>query len=1152
MSTKAVKKNGKKEQSHVEIVAQVVGQNDASYQEMDKNDHIKIRPEMYVGTMSAISRDVALVGPDKVQIYETMDLSPGLLRILIELICNAMDNIFESRKAGIRPGRLYIKCDGESITVVNEGRAMPVKKMKRSDGVLDWVPSVMFSRMFASSHYAETEDRDTAGMYGVGAKMCNALSLTFSIVVRDGTNELRQTWHSMEGDEPIITPSTESPLVSITFVPDMSKFPGSVRLQENPNLLRKMAADAALFSRVPVEFSCITKDGRASQEENCTFDFSCSVLPAMKMRGAINVISHTTHQHRIWLFSRKDHSLVQESYVNGTPTYTHGKHVDSLFKVLKEAIKTKKGFDQVDKRHLMGRLSFVICSTINKPLFDGACKDKLTSKVDDWVWPDLLKEMDSKLPDVMESIKRSLDNAEYKALHGKKTKMTGYWPASSKGRGGRRRRLWITEGISAARYVMDIIMALYGDRSRDAVLAIRGKTLNVRNNTAKTIAGNKVIEMIVRAMGLQIGLDYSKKENVDTLLIDEVVIASDSDGDGMHIRALLVDLIEQFAPALLHAEKPFVYIMESPVVRVQYRGEQLRFYRERDWEEWQKTHKTGWTKNGVHYCKGLGSSGPGEAEEDAEAGEDTILRRIRYTEGSDIALQLAFDDELSDMRKEWLLGDLALETTDEKDYTPIPNMVQKELRDHSLVTLERAIPKIDCFTSSTRMLMWIALCHGKMKSDALLGKILETLNYKHGPTSLYGALVGMVAGYPGSNNLPLFNPSGNFGSRSFLGKNAAASRYTEASLRPYVSSIFRDEDLPILQYKVENGVTYEPLYLLPIIPLTYANGVAGIATGWSTFIPSYNPEAVIESLETLASGGTLSPDTLVPWYRHFKGKVAFKTIRDDQEEVDEDGNVWKVRKGEQAIRVTGRKSTVTKDGKKTITINEIPVYVGTKAFVEDLETLMEDNKQPEPKDNSGNNTVNIELNLKQGVSFTDKELKLTVTRSLSNMYIIGTDGVPVHFNTPEEGITYFYNWRIQWYTLRKESQLATLDKKIEAEENYHTFLTAVLDGIFDPRPGPHIKTRATYLEWLERNGYTAASAERYKVYHTKEVLEEVEKKIETLKEERETIASCREEDMYLSDLADLREAIHKYYTGPDAEIDLLDPAARKKRGGKKK
>lgn len=1150
MSSKATKKGSKNEGVEIEVPVYNTGQSHASYQEMDKNDHIKIRPEMYVGTMSAVNRPVALVTHDGVQIYEDIDISPGLIRIFIELLCNAMDNIFESRKAGIRPGRIRVAIEGDRITVVNEGRAMPVKKMKRADGVLDWIPTVMFSRMFASSHYVDSEDRDTAGMNGVGAKMCNTLSTLFSIIVRDGSHELRQTWNCMTQSDPIVVKCDESPIVSVSFVPDMSRFTGSVRLQDHPALVRKMAADAALFSRVPVDFfcsaPCIVK---GSVEQNCVFDFSCSVAPAMKMRGAGNVISHTTPHHRIWLFFSK--TLVQESYVNGTPTYTHGKHVDALLKMLKEAIKVKKGFDQVERRHLMSRISFVICSTINKPTFDGACKDKLTSKVDDFTWPDVLKELESRLPEILEGIKRSLDSAEYKSLNGKKSKMMGYWPMSSKAKGGRKRRLWITEGISASRYVMDMIMALYGDRSRDAILAIRGKTLNVRNNTAKTIAANKVIEWIVRTTGLQIGLDYSKQENVDTLLIDEIVIASDSDGDGHHIRTLLVDLVEQFAPALLHREKAFLYIMESPVIRVLYKGKFLRFYRERDWEEWQQTHKTGWSKNHVHYCKGLGSSGPGEAADDAEEGEGTILRRVAYTEGSDVALQLAFDDELADMRKEWLLGDLSLTLHDDEDFTPIPNMVQVELRDHSLVTLERAIPKVDGFNSSQRMVVWVALKYGKMKSDALLGKILETLNYKHGPNSLYGALVGMVAGYPGSNNLPLFNPSGNFGSRSFLGKNAAASRYTEASLRPYLSCIFRDEDLPILQYKVENGVTYEPIYLLPIVPLTFFNGVAGIATGWSTFIPSYKPEDVIGALECLASGEDLPSDGLVPWFRHFKGQVSFKTVRDDQTEVDEDGNVWKIKKGEQAIRITGKKSTATRDGKKTISISEIPVYVGTKKFAEDLEELMEEHKQGEPKDNSGNNTVNIELHLKAGVSFTDKQLKLSTARSLSNMYMIGTDGVPVKFNTPEEGITYFYKWRIQWYTLRKNSQLTTLDRQIEAEENYHAFLSAVLDKTFDPRPSNHIKTRATYVEWLERNGHSIASAERYKVYHTKEMLEEVEKKTETLKAERQRIAETSEEDMYLSDLADLRAAIAAYYNGPDAEIDLLDPAARKK-GGKKK
>lgn len=1086
---------------------------------------------MYVGPLTSHTMAVALVSEGK-QFYEDIMLAPALRRILIELACNAADNVAESRREKILPGSISFTLD-KYITVTNEGRPIPVEKMIRPTGETDWIPSVMFSKMFASSHYDDSQERDTAGVYGVGAKMCNSLSSFFSVLVRDGKNEFYQEWKRGKEVAPAkVKKCTDGCIVSITFSPDMSKFEDSVSLQDNPKLVRKIAADIALFARVPVHFT--------HENKKETFDYSNSISPALELRGATRHITLSHPNHKCWIFYNKT-CTIQESYVNSTPTYTHGTHVNALIKAIKNELKKKKGFNNVKKNIIMACFSFVLCSTIDRPAFDGACKDKLSTKIPVFNWDNMLASMENTLPDLLERAKAIIDSKHYKSLNGIKISAREYQHSTRKVRGVRPRRLWISEGISAAATVLNTIMSLYGNREYDGILAIRGKTLNVRNKEIEDIVQNVVIGKIITAMNIQVGADYRDPKVRASLRYDELVIAADADLDGNHIRCLLLDLMKQLVPDLIvicaEEGKSFIYSMQSAYMRLMIGEKRFVFYNLEDWEAWVAANPTGWSKKYLTYCKGLGSSGPMDIARDVQqAGEDKILTPISFPDGSEQALSLAFDKRFTDLRKEWMMGDIVLPIEEEES---VPTLIQRDLLPYARQTLKRAIPGLDGFNECQRLGLWSVLTQGGGKSDAVLGDVLKRFNYKHNIKALYEAVSGMSAGYPGTNNIPFFSPEGgNFGSRSQLGKDRGGSRYTEIALRPFVRYIFRKEDDHIMQRKHENGNDYEPLCLLPIIPTWLVNGTGGISTGWNTFIPCYNPKDVIRCLKSLTLGEELKQDGLVPWYRHFKGTITLKTIRQDQEEEDVNGNTWVIKKGEQAVRIAGKKSVTTKDGVTEINITEIPPYVSTLDYIDALKEVATEYKQKEPNNHGSANTIDIRFTTK--VPIPDNRLKLSYTNSLSNMNLLGDDGVPITVRTPEGGLLMWYKWRIEGYRKRKASELAATESALAVERDYYHFLKSVLDKKFNPNPGNDIDDRGKYVLWLTRKGYTLEAADRYKVYHRQDHLDTVKVKIEQLTAKRDAQASRSVEEMFRGDLEELEEQLNIYYSSEIGScIDIL-------------
>lgn len=176
------------------------------------------------------------------------------------------------------------------------------------------------------------------------------------------------------------------------------------------------------------------------------------------------------------------------------------------------------------------------------------------------------------------------------------------------------------------------------------------------------------------------------------------------------------------------------------------------------------------------------------------------------------------------------------------------DFMDKELIQFSRYDNARSIPcAVDGLKPSQRKVLFGAFKRkltSEIKVVQFSGYVSEHAAYHHGEQSLNDTIIVMAQDFVGSNNINLFVPAGQFGSRLLGGKDAASPRYIYTYLSPITRLIFKEEDDLLCNYLVEEGQSIEPEFYLPIIPMVLVNGAEGIGTGYSTKIPNYNPVEV--------------------------------------------------------------------------------------------------------------------------------------------------------------------------------------------------------------------------------------------------------------------------------------------------------------------
>lgn len=1021
------------------------------YQKKDPISHCLARSDMYIGS-TRMRKIEEYIADDNYKIYQKeIETSPGILRVFVEALSNAIDNVERSKNTDTPCTMIKISIDKETgeTSIWNDGDVVPIE-LHEEEGVYNH--TLIFGQLLTGSNYNDEEERIVAGRNGVGVKGLNIFSKKFTVSGCDPKNKktFSQTWtnNMREVGEPIIGKSKakDKGYTQITWILDFSQFHLSEYTSDIIALYTKNIIDAAMLSKVKVYYNDKLINIKNISDYSQLYETPSSEKVYIKTETSEVVLTPSSNGYEFI------------SFVNGIYTRMGGQHVDAwaeaIFRPIVEKFNGKNSKSpKINITDVKQFFRLFVSSTVIRPEFNGQNKDRLESpSVPTSVKPaNINAVLKWTVMDSIEDIIRSKEMMVLKkSERGKKkiVKVEGLDPANNAG--GKHSKdcsLFVCEGLSAKTYVVaGINTGVYGKQGRDwfGVLPVTGKCLNVRNATASTIAANKVIVSFIQSTGLRYGVDYDNEENFKTLHYGRVIAICDADCDGIHIEGLLMNLIHSLFPTLLNRKEPYFVSMKTPIARVFVsKNKDLLFYDERRFIKYISEQDK---KVNAKYYKGLGTT----REEDVP---DTFgLKMVEYINDKDATTNMnkVFHKKYADDRKTWLeeyipsQKSFSLDDQDTFCNMSISSFLNDEMIKFSHADCARSIPSgIDGLKESQRKILYavrkrnLKYSGSSLKVAQLSGYTAEHSNYHHGEQNLQDTIVNMASGFVGTNNIPLLYPDGGFGSRNEGGSDAASARYIFTKMEGMTEYIFRSEDDPLLTAVNDDGDLVQPEHYIPIIPMILVNGSTGIGTGWSSNIPCYNPLDIVACVKTWieyngdvflddpdnnSNSISLLPD-IIPWYRGFKG------------EIKEDG--------ERRYATNGIIKSTKKDTKEII---ELPIGLWTNKFKDFCEDLVIDKQLKSIKNYSTTRDVHFILNESQdGLSCTLTNLKLQTYLYTSNMVLFTEKNQLKKYNTTSEIIDNFCKVRLEYYVKRKIHQIENLEKEIRHLSNKERFIQEVID-----------------------------------------------------------------------------------------------------------
>ncbi len=580
---------------------------EGSIKTLDWQEHIRKRPGMYIGKLGDGSAS-----------------DDGIYVLLKEVMDNSIDEFMMGNGR-----RIEVRVSNDLVSVRDFGRGIPLGKL------LD-----VASKMNTGAKYDSEVFKKSVGLNGVGIKAVNALSSHFLIKsFREG--EVKEI--SFSGgvliNEQEVVPIDQPNGTYVAFTPDVTVFKTYHYIDDY--VVNMMKNYSFLNTGLTLEFNgekFYSKNGlRDLLEDNMEAE---SLYPVIHLKGT-DIEVALTHGNQ--------YGEDYYSFVNGQHTTQGGTHLVVFREVLVKTIRDfyKKDFDPSDIR---ASIVAAISIKVEEPVFESQTKTKLGSKdigpegpsVRNFVWNFVQKELDNYLhknPDISEVLLRRIQESERerKAISGiKKLAKQRAKKANLHNRKLRDCRvhlnstnenrenssIFITEGDSASGSIT---------KSRDvntqAVFSLKGKPLNTYGLTKKIVYENEEFNLLQAALNIE--------ESMDDLRYNKVIIATDADVDGMHIRLLLITFFLQFFPEIVRMGHLFIF--QTPLFRV--RNKKITYYCYSEEERVSAISKLGKTAEITRF-KGLGEISPDEFKN--FIGADIRLDPVQMKKHESVAKMLEF------------------------------------------------------------------------------------------------------------------------------------------------------------------------------------------------------------------------------------------------------------------------------------------------------------------------------------------------------------------------------------------------------------------------------------------------------------------------------------------------------------------------------
>lgn len=1008
-----------------------------NYQVLSDIEHILLKPGMYVGSSQLITEDMYIIEDGNIT-KKSIKYIPALQRLYEEILLNAFD---QTVRDGTDCSEIHVNIDKETNTIIvhNNGQGLPIVLKEELDC---YIPEMVFGMLRSGSNYSD-EDRITGGTNGLGAKLANIFSTTFTLETADSERKKLyvQEWKnnmSEKSDPKITSLGRKKPYTTITFQPDLKYFKIKTLTDDMIALMEKRLIDIGFASHSKIKTFYNGENKTIKKTEDymklyCTNEqqYDTFMVDSTCERWTVGVmLSSNGFNHA--------------SFVNGIHTSLGGSHVDhimaSISKEVIEKLKTKK--IEIKPSDVKNKLFVFLKSTIVNPIFDSQTKEclKMTKSKfgSEYIMSDTFKRklLNSDLLKLMMNVSESKLLKDLSKTSGTKTSrligIKGLEDANFAGTSkSPQTKLILTEGLSAKTFAMSAITVI--GRDRFGIFPLKGKPLNVRGTAIAKVTANAEICNIVKILGLKYGEKYT---DISSLRYGGVIALADSDVDGNHICSLILNIFHYFWPELL--AMGYLGFCSTPIVKVYQKKETLSFYTLNDYEAWLEQNTTKQIK--TKYFKGLGTSTAAEAREALE-NIDTKIITFDSDELVNQSVNLAFDKKQTNERKLWLMEryDPKANINRTVQDVTISDYINKELIHFSYYDNQRSIPNVmDGLKPSQRKILYTAikyLTNSEMKVAQFGAKVAEKTDYHHGEASLMGAVVNMAQTYVGSNNINLLEPKGAFGTRIVGGNDAASPRYIFTQLSDIAKKIFDSRDSQLLKYLESDGMSIEPEWFAPVIPMILVNGAIGIGSGFSTEVLQYNPVDICNYLSTLLEDKK-PVKNLKPWYRGFNGSIE--------------------------RLASGKYRTIGcyqfNDIKRSLTITELPIGVWTDDYKDFIEAMFADKDDATIADiRYGNSDViiNIEIIInpreygKIREMDTDELLtkfKLSSKLSCTNMYLFNHEGTITKYNNVYEILKEFYLIRLDFYVKRRDAIIAVLKYELMILSNKVKFIEHVKAG----------------------------------------------------------------------------------------------------------
>jgi DNA topoisomerase-2 len=990
--------------------------------------------------------------------WREVSFVPGLYKIFDEILVNAADN--KQNDKNMDAIKVTVDKEKGEISVWNNGRGIPIEIHGKEKM---FIPEMIFGHLLTSSNYNDDEQKVTGGRNGYGAKLCNVFSTKFVLETADSRSKklYKQTWtnNMSKKGEAKITAQKGDDYTKITFYPDWEKFKMEGVDDDLEALIYRRVYDMAGVvkgvkvslngSRIKVKnfkeyMEMFTKAIKLERGEEAVHDKS-DIITDSDGKGK---------DEGRWEigFAVSDGSFQQVSFANSIATTSGGTHVNYVAdqicnKLLDHFNKKHKGGAKLKPAQIRNHIFVFLNSQIVNPAFTSQTKEQLTTKPTQFgskfvVSDEFIKKVVSKtdiITNILSFAQQKADQILKKSDGNKRSRMDNPKLTDANRAGtkdGWQCTLILTEGDSAKGLAMTGRSVVGPDFF--GVFPLRGKLLNVRDASVEQVSKNVEIQNIKNILGLKHKQVYA---DCKSLRYGHIMIMTDQDHDGSHIKGLLINFLQVQYPSLLKIPK-FLIEFITPIAKV-YRGDPKKptksqtFFTMPEYETWKELHghERGWEHK---YYKGLGTS----SDEDCEKYFRDLDRHLKefhaMQDGEPELIELAFSKKKADERKEWLRqcrpGTYLDHSTKQITYT---DFVNRELILFSMADNIRSIPSVvDGFKPGQRKVMFGSFKRNvkrDIKVVELAGYIMGMTAYHHGEGSLQQTIVGLAQTFVGSNNLNLLEPSGNFGSRLQGGSDSASARYIYTRLSPFARRVFHPLDEPLLKHNIDDDKIIEPEVYVPVVPMILINGADGIGTGWSSSIPNYNPKDIVDNLKAMMRGE--EPTPMKPWWRDFAGEI--NPVEGTSDKFEITGNAQKVSNTE-------------------VEISELPIRVWTQDYKDRIVEILKAEKSPSwIKDYDDYNTKQkvrfvIRLEEKHMKAAEDeglhKRFKLTKSLTTTNLVAFDGQGRITKYANVQEILKAFYDIRIKLYEKRKAYQLSEWEKDLDKLTNQARFIQEIIDG----------------------------------------------------------------------------------------------------------